>query len=108
MKSPWKDNDCAFAPMFDETVAFITPDSKKTSMRAAVFTDGMGDPVSDDMLDTEREDLTFVFCKKDWPFVKNVKRGTTLVRCNYNGLEYAVSEAKLDNCLGWCIKARSK
>lgn len=72
-----------------------------------MFVDGMGDPVSDDMLDTEREDVTFVFAKKDWPFVKTLKRGATIRRGDV-GTEYAVSESKLDNCLGWCVKARQK
>lgn len=108
MQSPWKDiADGAFAPMFDETIAVITSDGKNTSLKAAMFTDGMGDPVSDDMFDTEREDITFVFAKKDWPFVATLKRGAKIQRCKV-GIEYAVSEVKLDNCLGWVIKAREK
>lgn len=108
MKNPWKDiSDGAFSPMFDETVAVITPDGNKTSLMAAIFTDGMGDPISDGMMDTEREDVTIVFAKKDWPFVSTLKRGAKIKRCKV-GIEYAVSEAKLDNCFGWCIKAREK
>lgn len=107
MTSPWMIYDGAFCPMFDEDVAVVTHDGRKTSLKAALFTDGMGDPVSDDMLDTEREDVTFVFAKKDWPFVKTLKRGAT-IRCGDVGTEYAVSESKLDNCLGWCVKARQK
>lgn len=107
MKSPWKDiADGAYMPMFDETVA-IAQGGKQTSLKAAVFTDGMGDPVSNDMLDTEREDMTFVFAKKDWPFISTLKRGAKVERCSC-GKTYVVSEATLDECLGWVIKAREK
>lgn len=108
MCNPWKDiSDGAYAPMFAEKVAITTIDGKRTTLKAAVFTDGMGDPVSDDMLDTEREDMTFVFAKKDWPFISTLKRGAQVERC-FCSKDYAVSEAKLDECLGWVIKAREK
>ena len=108
MKNPWKDiSDAAFIPMFDEHASVKTPDGKETTFEVAVFVDGMADPMSDDMMDTDREDVTFVFKRKDWPFVQKLTRGATITRC-VNDKIYAVSEAKLDNCLGWVIKARQK
>ena len=107
MKNPWKDNDGAYCDMFDEQVEVEAHDGKRTTMDCAVFTDGTGDPFSDDMLDTDREDITLVFAKKDWPFVQRLRRVDTIRRPDFNGLSYSVQEAKLDNCLGWCVKARS-
>ena len=108
MKSPWKDIDIrAYEPMFDEHASIETPDGKTTTFEVAVFTDGIADPLTDDMMDTDREDVTFVFKKNDWPFVKNLTRGTIVTRCEYNK-EYAISEAKLDNCFGWVVTAREK
>lgn len=106
MKSPWKDNDDAFCPMFDETIAIKTIDGNTTSFEVAMFSNGTSDPFSDDMIDTEREDVMFVFKQEDWPFVKAITRGTTITACNMK--QYSVSEAKLDNCFGWVIVAREK
>lgn len=108
MKNPWKEiDDRAYGPMFDEKVAIKTPDGNNTTLKAAIFVDGMADPMSDDMMDTEREDVTFVFASKDWAFVKTLKRGASISRCS-NNKTYSISEAKLDNCFGWCVTAREK
>ncbi len=107
MQYPWHDTDDAFDVFFDETVAVKTADGKTTPLRAAVFLDGMADPLADGMMDTDRQDLVFVFLKQDWPFVKTLKRGATITRCSTDKT-YAVAEAKLDNCLGWCVTAREK
>lgn len=93
--------------MFDEHVSIETPDGKKTTFEVAVFTDGIADPLTDDMMDTDREDVTFVFKKQDWPFVKTLKRGAVVTRCSCDK-SYSVSEAKLDNCFGWVVTAREK
>lgn len=107
MTTPFTNVEDAFDVFFNETIAVKTPDGKSTPLRAAVFTDGMGDPLTDDMMDSQREEITFVFLKDDWPFVKTLKRGATITRCLIDKT-YAVSEAKLDNCLGWCVTAREK
>lgn len=60
--SPWGETDDPYNPMYDEVVGIKTTDNKTTSLRAAVFVDGFADPLSPDAMDTEREDLTFVFC----------------------------------------------
>lgn len=55
MTSPWKDNDVAFAPMFDESVVISgtrpTGNFKQT-IRVAFFVDFTGDPMSDETMDT--------------------------------------------------------
>ena len=108
MKSPWKDiSDSAFEPMFDEYVSIKTPDGKSTSLVVSMFTDGMSDTLTEDMMDTNREDVTFVFKKQDWPFVQTLKRGAVVIRCSCDK-SYSVSEAKLDNCFGWVVTAREK
>lgn len=69
MKSPFGNIDDAFAPMFDEKVAVKTVEGKETNLRACMFIDGDSDPLADDMMETERDDMIFMFQKKDWPFV---------------------------------------
>lgn len=108
MQSPWDNIDSdAYAPMMDETISIKTTDGKTTSLRCAVFSLGMGDPLSEDMLDTEREDITLVFSKCDWPFIQTLKRGATITRPMYSKT-YSISESKLDECLGWTVTARSR
>jgi hypothetical protein len=107
MKNPWYDTDAAYEPMFDEHASIETPDGRKNTFEVAVFTDGTGDPLTDGMLDSEREDVMFVFKKSDWPFVKGLTRGATLTRPERNKT-YAVSEAKYDSCFGWVVTAREK
>ena len=108
MKSPYEHIDKAFAPFFDEQIAVTTNDGSRTTvMHASVFTSGTSDPLTDDMIETEREDVTFVFNKGDWPFVKGLQRGATIKRMKSNK-KYAVSEAKYDDALGWLVTAREK
>ena len=105
--SPWDEIDSAFSPMFDEAVSIRTPDGKRTTCRVAIFSDGISEPLTDEAMDTDREDLTFVFCKTDWPFVRELSRGAIITRTAF-GKEYAVAESKLDNLLGWVVIAREK
>lgn len=105
--SPWGETDDPYNPMFDETIGIKTVDGKTTSLRAAVFVDGFADPLSPDAMDTEREDLTFVFPMEDWPFVRSLTRGATITRPGYDK-EYTVAEAKRDNLLGWIVVARER
>lgn len=106
MTSPFLHIDKAFAPFFTEKISVKTNDGKRTSvLNVSVFTDGTSDPLTTDMMETEREDMTFVFNKKDWPFVKELQRGATIRRM-MNSKEYSVSEAKFDEALGWIVTAR--
>lgn len=105
-KSPWKETDKAFEQMFDESVV-LTHGSKTNTIKAAVFTDMTGDSITDDNMDTDREDIYLVCGRKDWPFVQKLKRGDKVTRTDYNGLEYKVTSVKNDVIMGWCIYARS-
>lgn len=105
MKSPFERIDCAFEPFFDETITIQTQDGSSGTFICCCFTDGTSDPLTDDMMETDREDMTFVFKKRDWAFVKNLQRGAMLQRMS-NSKKYSVSEAKLDNALGWVVTAR--
>lgn len=108
MKSPFQDiGEGAYAPFFDDTVSITTKSGESGTFDVSVFQDGIADTLSDDMMDTEREDLTFVFSIKDWPFVKNLKRGDTIQRFATEKT-YVISEAKRDNLLGWVAIAREK
>ena len=105
MKSPFENIDRAFCPFFDESITIKTKDGTTGIFEVSCFVDGTADPLTDDMIDTEREDITFLFRKSDWSFVKNLQRGASIHRVA-NGKKYAVSQAKLDNALGWVVTAR--
>lgn len=105
MKSPFEKIDGAFCPFFDETITIESKDGSSGTFLCCCFTDGTADPLTDDMMETDREDMTFVFMKGDWAFVKKLQRGSTIQRMS-NSKKYSVSEAKLDNALGWVVTAR--
>lgn len=105
MNSPFKNIHGAFEVFYDEDAVITTSDGTRTSFKVCVFTDGTADPLSDDMLDSEREDMTFIFKRKDWPFVKKLTRGATIKRL-CDAKEYSVSDVKFDHALGWMIAAR--
>lgn len=110
MKSPWIDNDKAFAPMFTESIVISCKRSNKTikqTIEAAVFVDMTGDAISDNTLDTDREDIGIVCRKEDWAFVQKLLRGDSIERTEVNGVKYSVKEVKHDSIMGWVITARS-
>jgi len=110
MKSPWIDNDKAFAPMFTESIVISCKRSNKTikqTIEAAVFVDMTGDAISDNTLDTDREDIDIVCRKEDWAFVQKLLRGDSIERTEVNGVKYSVKEVKHDSIMGWVITARS-
>jgi hypothetical protein len=97
MKSPWTDSslDDSFDIFYDESVEISDPKgTKKTTLKVAPFTYSTGETFSDDTLDTERKDMTFVFRRKDWPFLKDVKRGWTIKRVD--GKTFSVSDVLTD------------
>lgn len=106
MKNPWKDYDAAFAPMFTESIV-LTHQDKKQTLEVAVFTDNTGDALTEDMMDTDREDIQIVCNKRDWAYVSKLVRGDLVERTEVNGVKYKVSEVKHDALMGWCIYARS-
>lgn len=110
MKSPWTDNDKAFAPMFTESVIISGKRGQevfKQTIEAAIFLDMTGDALADNTIDTDREDINVVFDKKDWAFVQKLLRGDLIERTMMNGLNYKIQDVKHDSLMGWVVKARS-
>lgn len=108
-KSPWKDIDNAFLPMFTESVVVSGKRGQnvfKQTIEAAVFVDMTGDALADD-IDTDREDINVVFNQKDWAFVQKLLRGDEVERTMLNGIKYKIQEVKHDGLMGWVVKARS-
>ena len=74
-------------------------------MTVCVMTDNNGDPLSEDLVDSSREDISIVACKSDWAFVKALERGDKLTRVCV-GKNYVVQEVVEDFAMGFVIKAR--
>lgn len=111
MKSPWKNIDEAFEPMFTESVVISGRRGDKAfrqTIEAAVFIDMTGDALTDDAIDTDREDIDIVCRRKDYAFVQKLVRGDLVERTAYNGIKYAIKEIKNDAVMGLVISARSK
>lgn len=107
MNSPFTGIQGAFEVFFDEQATVTTTDGKRTTFEVCVFTDGTADPLTDDMMESDRVDVSFVFKKKDWAFVQKLTRGATIRRLRSNK-DYSVSEAKYDTALGWIVNSREK
>lgn len=103
INSPWDADAEAFDPMFCDPVT-ITHGGKKTTLNAAVFVSGTGDPLLDSSVETERDDITIVVRKTDWPYIQNLTRGDSIVRPN--GKRYKLSAVECDEIMGWCLAAR--
>ena len=106
MKNPFIHFDKAFDPMFSEDVILTLKDGKKQTISTCIFDDTTGDALSDDSVDTTREDIQLVFKKNDIAFLQRVSRGDTIERVRF-GKKYKVSESKHDDIFTWIIKARS-
>lgn len=95
LANPWKDSDNAFDAFFDETVIVSSPSGdNKTTLPVAPFTCSTGDPLSEDMMDTERLDMSFVFRRTDFPRIKTLTRGWKIERPG--GKTYVVSRVVTD------------
>lgn len=106
MKKPWDIED-AFEPMFDESVWLEAADGRKTTTKAAVFTDNTAEPLDADMMETECEQVNFIVKRADWPFARALRRGDVVKRMDVNGKKYAVQDVVEDEVFGLVIKARS-
>ena len=104
MKSPFDNIDTAFDPMYDEDIWVQRKDGQQTTLQAAVFTDNTALPISDEMMDTDCEQINVLVRKCDWPFIKALVRGDTLKR---DGRKYTVQEVVTDGAMGLIVKARS-
>lgn len=105
MKSPFRHIDSAFDVFYDETILVECKDGKKQTLMACVMTDNTGDPLSEDMVDSTREDLNIVSRHCDWAFVQKLERGDKLTRICMNK-KYVVQEVVEDFAMGFVIKAR--
>lgn len=112
MTSPWNIDDRAFAPMYDTAVIIsCTRDGKEISqtVRCFVSSDVTGEPIADEMLDTDRKDLNFSFARRDWAFLKMVRRGDKVKRQGLLGeAVYTVQDVIEDDVLGIVIKGRGE
>lgn len=110
MKSPWDINDRAFDPMYDAPVVIsCVRDGNEIAqtVRCFVSSDVTGEPIADEMLDTDRKDLNFSFARKDWAFLKMVRRGDKVKRQGLLGeAVYTVQNVVDDDVLGIVIKGR--
>lgn len=105
-ESPWKNADNAFELMYDESIV-VKHGGEKATVNVCVFTDNTGEALTDDAIDTTREDIKVVCKLEDWPYMSKLIRGDTIERTAYNGMKYKVSESVFDALMGWCIIARS-
>lgn len=108
MKSPFRHIDSAFDVFYDETILVECKDGKKQTLDVCVFTDNTGDVLAQDMIDTDREDISIVVKREDWQFLGNVGIQDTITRfVNNKCVKYKVSDVLDDYLMGKVVKARS-
>lgn len=111
MRSPWEETDKAFEPMHTETVVFVCKRKGDADMRqavdVAVFADGTGDVLSEGQMDTDRQDILVSCKRKDWSYVRSIRRGDIIKRVNFGFRQYAVQSVDEDDVMGFVIRARS-
>lgn len=108
MKSPWTGNEKAFDPMFDESVTIHGNRDGvefRQTIATSIFQDITGDSLTEDTIDTDREDVNAVCRQEDYAFVHSLRRGDFLERGS--GKKYKVKEIKNDSIMGLVITARS-
>ena len=105
--NPKFDNPRAFGPMFDETVSVLSVRdgvSRRVALAVSVFSEGTAEPISDGLVDTEMESVSFVAREADWPFVKSLRRGDSITRMD--GTAWQVLSVRRDEIVGFIITAR--
>lgn len=107
MKNPWTDIEDAFEPMYDEVVVVETKSGNKQTLKVLVTADSTGDPLADDMIGSDRMDITILVRKNDWCFLENISEGGLVTRyVNGNEMKYSVSDVVDDFVFGKIMKAR--
>lgn len=96
----------AFEPMFDECVSIEPRNGMKTSRRCCIFLDNTSDPLSEDMSETNREDIILAFRDCDTKYINTLKRGDIVSRPETGGTRYSVQAVTRDFLLGLIVKAR--
>ena len=111
-KNPFSmiENFKAFAPMFQEDIIISfkeNNETKKQTIRCCIFTDNMSDPYEDNTMDTNFQQIHISCMREDWKFLKNLKRGDTVVRPSINK-KYSIQKVDDDFNMGIVITAREK
>lgn len=108
MKSPWKDIESPFAPMYDECVVFTLADGARRSVPCCVFLDETGAALAEDAaVETSREDILISTPCVHHDFVRTLRRGDRLSRLETNRKTYTVQSVDWDQTMGLIVKARS-
>lgn len=106
-KNPWTDIEEAFEPMYDEVVVVETKNGSRQSLNVIVSTDSTGDALADDMIGSDRMDITIIVKKNEWRYLDKITEGDIVVRClNGKEMKYRVSEIVDDFVFGRIINAR--
>ena len=106
-KNPWTDIEEAFEPMYDEVVVVHTENGNRQSLNVIVSSDSTGDALADDMIGSDRMDITIIVKKNEWSYLDKITEGDIVVRClNGKEMKYRVSEIVDDFVFGRIVKAR--
>lgn len=108
MRSPWTNTDNAFEPMFNDVIEIVCSNGNRQTLSCVLLTDGTGEVLTNEMIGTDRQDISLNIKKEDWWFLKNVEIGDIINReVNGTKMTYSVSEIVDDFLMGKVIKARS-
>ena len=106
-KNPWTDIEEAFEPMYDEVVVVHTKNGSRQSLNVIVSYDSTGDALADDMIGSDRMDITIIVKKNEWGYLDKITEGDIVVRyLNGKEMKYRVSEIVDDFVFGRIVKAR--
>lgn len=106
-KNPWTDIEKAFEPMYDEVVVVETKNGSRQSLNVIVSSDSTGDALADDMIGSDRMDITIIVKKNEWRYLDKITEGDMVVRyLNGKEMKYRVSEIVDDFVFGRIINAR--
>lgn len=106
-KNPWTDIEEAFEPMYDEVVVVETKNGSRQSLNVIVSTDSTGDALANDMIGSDRMDITIIVKKNEWRYLDKITEGDMVVRyLNGKEMKYRVSEIVDDFVFGRIINAR--
>lgn len=106
-RSPWKHNETAFDLMYDECVSIKPKNGMRTTKQCCIFIDNTADSLSEDMQETNREDIILTFRDCDSKYVNTLKRGDVIYRVEHGNKTYAVQSVVDDRVMGLVVKARS-
>ena len=109
MRSPWTNIEEAFEPMYDEKVVIELKDGSRLPIGVIVFTDNTSEPINEEMIDSEIEEISILVSDRYWEDVlSRVKRGDVVIRpCKMKKEKYSVSSVTMDASMGLIVRARS-